>query len=186
MLEDIYQEGGKIKCIVYNLAHTLKSQLQQNLTKFLICGLPTMDKISHFTLKPSTCQLCKKEKESWTHLLKTCIHAKSYFEKMRQSCIKLKLPSWESSSFVCELTAQYCSNLFTSIVSAALLALWLTVCAEGFQSILQLFGWVHTTYHTVVHLSFYREQRGYHLGQHLNYCTTIAVYQPWPHQQHGN
>ena len=24
MLEDIYQEGEKIKCIVYNLAHTLK------------------------------------------------------------------------------------------------------------------------------------------------------------------
>ena len=48
-LEDIYQEGGKIKCIVYNLAHTLKPQLQQNLTKFLICGLSTMDKISHFT-----------------------------------------------------------------------------------------------------------------------------------------
>ena len=46
MLEDIYQKGGKIKCIVYNLAHTLKPQLQWNLTKFLICGLPTMDKIS--------------------------------------------------------------------------------------------------------------------------------------------
>ena len=62
-LKDIYQEGGKIKCIVYNLAHTFKPQLQQNLTKFLICGLPTMDKISHFTLEPPICQLCKKEKE---------------------------------------------------------------------------------------------------------------------------
>ena len=28
VLENIYQEGGKIKCIVYNLAHTLKPQLQ--------------------------------------------------------------------------------------------------------------------------------------------------------------
>ena len=92
-----------------------------------------MDKISHFTLEPPTCQLCKNEKESQTHLLETCIHAKSYLEKMGQSCIKLKLPSWESSSFVCGLTAQYCSNLFTSIVSAALLALWLTVCAERSQ-----------------------------------------------------
>ena len=55
VLEDIYQEGGKIKCIVYNLAHTLKPQLQQNLTKFLIYGLSTMDKISHFTLEPPTC-----------------------------------------------------------------------------------------------------------------------------------
>ena len=55
VLEDIYQEGGKIKCIVYNLAHTLKPQLQQNLTKFLICSLSTMDKISHFTLEPPTC-----------------------------------------------------------------------------------------------------------------------------------
>ena len=53
---------------------------------------------------------------------------------MGHSCIKLKLPSWESSSFVCGLTAQYCSNLFTSIVSDALLALWITVCAEGSQS----------------------------------------------------
>ena len=35
---------------------------------------------------------------------------------------------------MCGLTAQYCSNLFTSIVSAALLALWLIVCAEGSQS----------------------------------------------------
>ena len=100
----------------------------------MICGLPTIDKISHFTLKPLTFQLCKKEKKSQTHLLETCIHAKSYLEKMGQSCIKLKLPSWESSSFVCGLTAQYCSNLFTSIVSAALLVLWLTVCTEGFQS----------------------------------------------------
>ena len=92
-----------------------------------------MDKISHFTLEPPTCWLCKKEKKSWTHLLETCIHAKSYLEKMGQSCIKLKLPSWESSSFVYGLTAQYYSNLFTSIVSAALLALWITVCAEEFQ-----------------------------------------------------
>ena len=135
VFEDIYQEGGKIKCIVYNLAHTLKPQLQQNLIKFLIHGLPTMDKISHFTLEPPTCWLYKKGKESWTHLLETCICAKSYLEKMGHSCIKLKLPSWESSSFVCGLTAQYCSNLFTSIVSAALLALWITVCAEGSQSV---------------------------------------------------
>ena len=28
VLENIYQKSGKIKCIVYNLAHTLKSQLQ--------------------------------------------------------------------------------------------------------------------------------------------------------------
>ena len=55
VLKDIYQEGGKIKCIVYNLAHILKPQLQQNLTKFLICGLSIIDKISHFTLKPPTC-----------------------------------------------------------------------------------------------------------------------------------
>ena len=54
---------------------------------------------------------------------------------MEHSCIKLKLPSWESSSFMCGLTAQYCSNLFTSIVSVALFALWITVCAEGFQSV---------------------------------------------------
>ena len=28
VLENIYQEGEKIKCIIYNLAHTLKPQLQ--------------------------------------------------------------------------------------------------------------------------------------------------------------
>ena len=28
VLEDIYQEGGKIKYIVYNLAYTFKPQLQ--------------------------------------------------------------------------------------------------------------------------------------------------------------
>ena len=94
-----------------------------------------MDKISHFTLEPPTCQLYKKGKESQTHFLETYICAKSYLEKMEQSCIKLKLLSWESSSFVCGLTAQYCSNLFTSIVSAALLALWITVCAEESQSV---------------------------------------------------
>ena len=92
-----------------------------------------MDKISHFTLEPSTCRLYKKEKESQTHFLETCSYAKSYLKKMEHSYIKLKLPSWESSTFVYELTAQYCSNLFTSIVSVALLALWITVCAEGFQ-----------------------------------------------------
>ena len=93
-----------------------------------------MDKISHFTLKPPTCQLYKKEKKFRTHLFETCIYAKSYLEKMRHSCIKLKLLSWKSFSFVCGLTAQYCSNLFTSIVSAALLTLWITVCVEGSQS----------------------------------------------------
>ena len=49
VLENIYQEGKKIKYIINNLVHTLKPQLQWNLTKFLICGLSTMDKISHFT-----------------------------------------------------------------------------------------------------------------------------------------
>ena len=52
---------------------------------------------------------------------------------MEHSYIKLKLPSWESFTFMCGLTAQYCSNLFTSIVSVALLVLWITICAEGFQ-----------------------------------------------------
>ena len=93
-----------------------------------------MDKISHFTLEPPTCQLCKKEKKSQIHLFETCIYVKSYLEKMGWSYIKLKLPSWESFSFVCGLTAQYCSNLFTSRVSIALLALWITVYAEGSQS----------------------------------------------------
>ena len=53
---------------------------------------------------------------------------------MGHSCIKLKLLSWESSSFMCGLTVKYCSNLFTSIVNAALLALWITVYAERSQS----------------------------------------------------
>ena len=49
-------------------------------------------------------------------------------------CFVLKIPGWESADFMCGFTNQYLKKAEASAVSAALLSLWITVCAEGSKS----------------------------------------------------
>ena len=57
-IKDLYMGEGRAECVVYNLAHAIRPQLKRNLIKFLIRGLPTRDKLAHFTNQNSSCQLC--------------------------------------------------------------------------------------------------------------------------------
>ena len=66
------------------------------------------------------------------HLLKECLKAKAILKTIGRRCFVLKIPGWESADFVCGFTNQYLTEAFA--VSAALLSLWITVCAEGSKS----------------------------------------------------
>ena len=61
-IKDLYVGEGRAECVVYNLAHAIRPQLKRNLIKFLIRGLPTRDKLAHFTNQNSSCRLCHHEK----------------------------------------------------------------------------------------------------------------------------
>ena len=80
------------------------------------------------------CQLCRKAKESRVHLLEECLKAKVILKTIGRKCFILKIPGWESADFVCEFTNQYLKKAEASAVSATLLSLWITVCAEGSKS----------------------------------------------------
>ena len=54
-IKDLYVGEGRAECVVYNLAHTIRPQLKRNLIKFLIRGLPTRDKLVHFTNQNLSC-----------------------------------------------------------------------------------------------------------------------------------
>ena len=107
---------------------------QQNLLKFFLRGLPTVDKIAHFTSVSPLCQLCRKAKESRVHLLEECLKAKAILKTIGKRCFVLKIPGWKSADFVCGFTNQYLKKAEASAVSAALLSLWITVCAEELKS----------------------------------------------------
>ena len=91
-------------------------------------------KLAHFTNQNSSCQLCHQEKELWTHLLEECSVAKGFFQAMRRKCILLNIPSWQKTKNVCGLVSNFLTRQETSVVSVALLSLWLTVCVEGLKS----------------------------------------------------
>ena len=133
-IKDFYVGEGKAECVVYNLAHAVRPQLKRNLLKFLIRGLPTRDKLAHFSNQGSSCQLCHREKESQSHLLENCFVADSLLQAMGRKYILLKIPGWQETENVCGLVSKYLTRQETSVVSAALLSLWLMVCAEGSQS----------------------------------------------------
>ena len=133
-IKNLYVGEGKVECVVYNLAHAVRPQLKRNLLKFLIRGLPTRDKLAHFSNQVSSCWLCHQEKESQSHLLENCSVAEGLLQAMGRKCILLKIPGWQETENVCGLISKYLTRQETSVVSAALLSLWLTVCAEGSQS----------------------------------------------------
>ena len=57
-IKDLYVGEGRAECVVYNLAHAIRCQLKRNLIKFIIRGLSTRNKLTHFTNQDSSCQLC--------------------------------------------------------------------------------------------------------------------------------
>ena len=54
-IKNLYVGEGRAECVVYNLAHVIKPQLERNLFKFIIKGLPTRNKLTHFTNQDSSC-----------------------------------------------------------------------------------------------------------------------------------
>ena len=58
---------------------------------FIIKGLPTRDKLVHFTNQNLSCWLCHWEKESQTHLLEECSVAEGFLQAMERKCILLNV-----------------------------------------------------------------------------------------------
>ena len=133
-VENFYVGDGCLKCVIYNLSLPQRPQIKQNLLKFFLRGLPTVDNIAHFTSVSPLCWLCRKAKKLRVHLLEGCLKAKAILKTIGRKCFVLKIPGWESADFVCGFTNQYLKKAEASAVSAALLSLWITVCAEGSKS----------------------------------------------------
>ena len=134
-VENFYVGDGYLKCVIYNLSLPQRPQIKWNLLKFFLRGLSTVDKIVYFTSVSPLCQLCRKAKESRVHLLEECLKAKMILKTIGRKCFVLKIPGWESADFVCGFTNQYLKKAEASAVSAALLSLWITICAEGLKSL---------------------------------------------------
>ena len=109
-IKDLYVGEGRAECVVYNLAHAIRPQLKRNLIKFLIRGLPTRDKLAHFTNQDSSCRLCHQEKESQTHLLEECSVAEGLLQAMGRKCILLNVPSWQETKNVCGLISKFLTS----------------------------------------------------------------------------
>ena len=60
--------------------------------------------------------------------------AEGLLQAMRRKCILLNVPNWQETKNVCGLVSNFLTRQETSVVSVALLSLWLTVCAEGSKS----------------------------------------------------
>ena len=60
--------------------------------------------------------------------------AEGLLQAMGRKCILLNVPSWQETKNVCGLVSNFLTRQETSVVSVALLSLWLTVCAEGSKS----------------------------------------------------
>ena len=55
--------------------------------------------------------------------------AKGLLQVMGRKCILLNVPSWQQTKNVCGLVSKFLTRQETSMMSVALLSLWLTVCA---------------------------------------------------------
>ena len=53
-----------------------------------------------------------------------------FLQARGRKCILLKVLNWQETKNVCGLVSKYFTRQETSVVSAALLSLWLIVCAE--------------------------------------------------------
>ena len=84
---------GAVKCVIYNLSLPQRPQIKWNLLKFFLRGLPTVDKIAHFTFVSPLCWLCRKAKESRVHLLEECLKSQGDFENYWEEMLCVK-DSW--------------------------------------------------------------------------------------------
>ena len=60
--------------------------------------------------------------------------AEGLLQAIGRKCILLNVPSWQETKNVCGFVSNFLTRQETSVVSVALLSLWLTVCAEGSKS----------------------------------------------------
>ena len=60
--------------------------------------------------------------------------AEGFLQAMGRKCILLNVPSWQETKNVCGFVSNFLTRQETSVVSVALLSLWLIVCAEGLKS----------------------------------------------------
>ena len=60
--------------------------------------------------------------------------AKGFLQAIGRKCILLNVSSWQETKNVCGLISNFLTRQETSVVSVALLSLWLTVCVEGSKS----------------------------------------------------
>ena len=133
MFSVLFQIWNHLNWLVWKLP--IRPQLKRNLIKFLIRGLLTRDKLAHFMNQDSSCQLCHQEKELQTHLLEECSVAEGLLQAIGRKYILLNVSSWQETKNVCGLVSKFLTRQETSVVSVALLSLWLTVCAEGLKSL---------------------------------------------------
>ena len=60
--------------------------------------------------------------------------AEGFLQAIRRKCILLNVLSWQETKNVCGLVLKFLTRQETSVVSVALLSLWLTVCVKGLKS----------------------------------------------------
>ena len=90
-VKNFYMEDRCLKCVIYNLFFLQKSQIKWNLLKFFLRGLPTIDKIVHFTFVSLLCWLYRKVKESRVHFLEECPKVKVILKTIGKKCFILKI-----------------------------------------------------------------------------------------------
>ena len=61
--------------------------------------------------------------------------AEGLLQVMGRKCILLNIPSWQETKNVCGLVSKFLTRQETSMVSVALLSLWLTVCAVHMSNV---------------------------------------------------
>ena len=61
--------------------------------------------------------------------------AEGLFQAIERKYILLNVPNWQETKNVYGLVSNFLTRQETSVVSVALLSLWLTVCAEGSKSL---------------------------------------------------
>ena len=90
-ISNFFVAGGETRILIYNLSHSLKPQIKRNILKVCLWGLPTRDKLSHFTSESNLCRLCKNGKESREHLLQYCPVSINILKFLRRQSVRLRV-----------------------------------------------------------------------------------------------
>ena len=132
---DFYVGQGSLKYLIYNLAHPLRPQLKRTVIKFFCRGLPTMDKVSHFSDKSNLCRLCHESTENRDHILYDCSESSKLVGMMRRQCTAFGLPPWKDNSGGCDIPTRFLNKEELSVACATLLTLWIVICSKGTKSL---------------------------------------------------